>query len=237
MIRSINGQVFYAKRDTYLLPPHLTSEELMEMRKRLPRVNDSKTILDVISGEMEKLPTKEYADEVIGPCLAMPRVLYGSREYGGRDNHNESNDMATDQFNDHDFMTLRYHWHSLPDAIVNKYQKVLIDVGRIHKSALKGEARNIHSPIKDHCRDLVPRYSSSIFRVNHYLDSFEAYSYRNDARGKESRNRKVYDEKGKDAGAVMDDDIRPWFKSFVESVGNEKAKILLAGAGEFVQLT
>ena len=34
----------------------------------------------------------------------------------------------------------------------------------------------------------------------------------------------------------MDDDIRPWLKSFVESVGQEKAKALLAGAGNFVHL-
>ncbi len=31
----------------------------------------------------------------------------------------------------------------------------------------------------------------------------------------------------------MDDDIRPWLKGFVESVGYEKAKYLLTGAGEF----
>lgn len=45
-----------------------------------------------------------------------------------------------------------------------------------------------------------------------------------------------YDEKGREAADGMDDDIRPWLKSFVESVGPEKAKKLLAGAGHFVRL-
>ena len=35
----------------------------------------------------------------------------------------------------------------------------------------------------------------------------------------------------------MDDDIRPWLKGFVDSVGHEKAKLLLAGAGNFVHLS
>ena len=34
----------------------------------------------------------------------------------------------------------------------------------------------------------------------------------------------------------MDDDIRPWLKSFVESIGYETAKHLLTGAGEFTSL-
>ena len=45
-----------------------------------------------------------------------------------------------------------------------------------------------------------------------------------------------YDEKGKDAAAAMDEDIAPWLKSFVGSVGREKAKQLLEGAGEFAPL-
>jgi len=35
----------------------------------------------------------------------------------------------------------------------------------------------------------------------------------------------------------MDDDIRPWLRSFVDSVGREKAEVLLAGAGNFLSLS
>lgn len=82
-----------------------------------------------------------------------------------------------------------------------------------------------------------PRYSASFFRVNHYLDSFEAYSYRNDARAGKRQCKSCYDEKGREAAKQMDDDIRPWLKGFVDSVGHEKAKLLLAGAGNFVHLS
>ena len=42
-----------------------------------------------------------------------------------------------------------------------------------------------------------------------------------------------YNEKGREAAYAMDDDIRPWLKSFVDSVGYETAKHLLTGAGDF----
>ena len=48
---------------------------------------------------------------------------------------------------------------------------------------------------------------------------------------------KCYDEKGVEAADGMDNDMRPWLKSFVESVGSDKAKQLLAGAGNFVSLS
>jgi len=88
------------------------------------------------------------------------------------------------------------------------------------------------------CRDKQPpRYATSFFRVNHYLGSFEAYSYRNDARADKRHCKKCYDEKGTEAIKKMDDDIRPWLKAFVNSVGEEKARALLAGAGDFVHLS
>ena len=82
-----------------------------------------------------------------------------------------------------------------------------------------------------------PRNSVSFFRVNHYLDSFEAYLYRNDSRAGKRQCKSCYDEKGREAAKQMDDDIRPWLKGFVDSVGHEKAKLLLAGAGNFVHLS
>jgi len=123
------------------------------------------------------------------------------------------------------------------EARANKFQKAMVDVSRLRMEAFDGEAENIHVPLRYHCRKDPPRYSTSYFRVNHYLDSFEAYSYRNDARSNKRQCRECYDQKGREATTSMDDDIRPWLKSFVESVGHEKAKKLLAGAGKFVRLS
>mmetsp|Transcript_24200 Transcript_24200/g.51871 ORF Transcript_24200/g.51871 Transcript_24200/m.51871 type:complete len:87 (-) Transcript_24200:41-301(-) len=82
-----------------------------------------------------------------------------------------------------------------------------------------------------------PRYATSFFRVNHYLDSFEAYSYRNDARADKRQCKECYDEKGREATKQRDDDIRPWLRAFVDSVGAQKGRALLFGAGDFVHLS
>ncbi|KAL7525338.1 hypothetical protein ACHAXR_002224, partial [Thalassiosira sp. AJA248-18] len=194
---------------------------------------DGKTILDVLENEAI-IFGEYYANETIGPCLSMPRLLYGSYE----DRSDPSwVDMAPEGFDDDDFVTLRYRWHTIKEAKANKFQKAIVDVSRLPMHSLGGEAENIHVPLNYHCRRDPPRYSVSFFRVNHYLDSFEAYSYRNDARSSKRQCKECYEEKGKEAATSMDDDIRPWLKSFVERIGPQKAKQLLAGAGNFVQLT
>jgi hypothetical protein len=73
---------------------------------------------------------------------------------------------------------------------------------------------------------------------NHYLDSYEAYTYRNDARGKHRKGcKECYLEKGKGSNVAIDDDIRPWLKGFVAEVGKENARILLARAGDFQRIS
>ena len=138
MMRGLNGKQYYVERDTMLLPPHLSSQQSMAIKKRLPTVgdDDGKTTLDVLNSEMQALGA-EYANETIGPCLCMPRVLYGSQE---DQDHPSWESMAPEGFDDDDFVTLRYQWHSLPDNRVNKYQKTIIDMIRIPRKLLKGEA-------------------------------------------------------------------------------------------------
>jgi len=236
VMKSLNGQSYYVQRDTYLLPHHLSSLESLEIRTRLPKIDSGKTIYEVLSSEMEAL----YANETIGPCLALPRLLFGSLEDR---NHSEWKSMAPNGFNDDDFATVRFRWHALPDIGFGRIlQKNIVDVSRIPRKSTNGGAdglvdyifKNIHTPVTHFCREkaATQRYSASFLRVNHYLDSFEAYSYRNDARP-EKKCRKCYDDKAREASVQPDDDIRPWLKGFVDSVGREKAEILLAGAGKF----
>lgn len=136
MVKDVDGRQYFAERDTILWPPHLSSRQLLEIRKRLPTVADAKTILDVIYREMQALGP-EYAHETVGPCLCMPRLLYGAKEEEGGA---AWEGMAPEGFDDSDFVTLRYRWHSLPDNRVNKYQKTMIDISRIPRERLKGEA-------------------------------------------------------------------------------------------------
>mmetsp|Transcript_758 Transcript_758/g.1771 ORF Transcript_758/g.1771 Transcript_758/m.1771 type:complete len:290 (+) Transcript_758:1499-2368(+) len=229
LMNGADRTTFYVETERELWPPHLSPEDLMSVRKRLPLVGNGKTILDVLESETDFFG--DHAEETIGPCLSMPRLLYGSQEDQDRPK------MAPDGFADADFVTLRYRWHAIKEAHANKFQKTIVDVSRLSEGNLLNEAENIHVPLKYYCRRDPPRYSASYFRVNHYLDSFEAYSYRNDARSEKRQCRECYDEKGREAANAMDDDIRPWLRSFVDSVGREKAEVLLAGAGNFLSLS
>jgi len=91
--------------------------------------------------------------------------------------------MAPHPFNDEDFVTLRYRWHTERGAFNgNKYPKTLIDVTRVSEEDIGIKAPSIHNPIEKYCIPDPPHYSLSLFRVNHYLDSAEAFYYRTDAR-------------------------------------------------------
>ena len=101
--------------------------------------------------------------------------------------------LAPEGFAAKDFVTLRYRWHAAKEAHANKFQKAIVDVSRLKMEHFRGEAENIHVPLKYYCRKDPPRYSASPFRVNHYLDSFEAHSYRNDARADKRQCKEVRD--------------------------------------------
>ena len=137
----------------------------------------------------------EYAQEVIGPCISMPRLLYGSyiNNNDTTTTSGEGDDnIIPDGFSSSSFVTLKYKYHAIKEARINKFQKTIIDVSRIRMKTLKNhEAENIHVPLTYYCRKDSPRYSTSYFRVNHYLDSYEAYSYRDDARGSKRQCREV----------------------------------------------
>jgi len=221
IIQDSQGRKYFIENEQLLWPPHVNASQVLRARKELPAVSEGKTILDVI----ERYRHQFY----FGSCLQIPRVLYGSKE-------SNYQPMAPTGFNDKDFVTLRYRWHAQKGNFdVNKFQKTIIDVSRVPMDHLEGEqAYNIHRPLEYFCRADVPRFATSLFRVNHYLDSYEAYTYRNDARGNKRKGcMECYLKKGNGTDFAVNDNIRPWLRSFVDEVGEAKAHVLLAGVGDF----
>ena len=162
LIQSADRRTYYIERYQALLRPHLSSADYMSIRERLPAVGEGKTILDVLTSEAEK-----YTNEMFGPCLSMPRLFYGFHE-----NRTDSSwiDMAPEGFADDDFVTLRYRWHAKKDAVAgNLFQKTIVDVSRLKMDDFKGQAHNIHTPWRRHCRNRSPRYSASFLRVVSFL--------------------------------------------------------------------
>ena len=90
---------------------------------------------------------------------------------------------------------------------------------------------SIHRPLLLECPSemIGPRaYVDSLFRVNHYLGSWEAYKERNDIR----RSRDVFNYRAKTGTGLPSYDIRPWLEDFINHVGKENAIRLLKGIGE-----
>lgn len=104
--------------------------------------------------------------------------------------------------------------------------KVLLDVSRLSWDRLSPERIfSIHRPITPECprNYFGPKaYGDSLFRVNHYLGSWESYAMRSDIR----RSRQSYNEKAGFADGPSFE-MRPWLSRFVEQVGVQKAQFLL----------
>jgi hypothetical protein len=79
---------------------------------------------------------------------------------------------------------------------------------------------------KKHCGDMF--VSSGPLAINHYVGSWEYFSYRNDSRG---LRRKGWEEKATAGKIRNDDEIRPWIGGFVDHFGKHLAKYLLADVG------
>jgi len=125
------------------------------------------------------------------------------------------------------FDTLRYRHRAGSSA--NGLGKSIIDVSRVKPEDFKGGA-TAHKPIKL-CPDAGVKYNALPLGIHHYLGSFEAYSFREDARKGSIRTYDVWKERSTLAAGGADDILRPWIAGFVEWVGEEEARVLLRDAG------
>jgi len=207
----------------------LAVQDAKDARERLPRVDERKTILDVVKEESNR-----HGYETMGPCIMMPRLRYGSFEV-----QPEAATVVTPgEIDPKNFVTLRYRWHGAKGVYV--YGKTMIDVSQIPTEELQVEAENVHAPLCHYCPRqewyYSPQYVTSLFRVNHYLDSFEAYTYRKDIRVELRQSVDRYNTLAKEGNHSMDTEGSHWLQEFVQDMGSENAKMLLAGAGIFPRL-
>jgi hypothetical protein len=69
--------------------------------------------------------------------------------------------------------------------------------------------------------------------IHHYVGSWEFFSYKNDSRG---ARRHGWEQKASVGKVRNDDEIRPWIGGFVNHVGEQLAKYLLADVGYLAPL-
>ncbi|GKY91677.1 hypothetical protein MPSEU_000139500 [Mayamaea pseudoterrestris] len=163
------------------------------------------------------------------PCLSMPRVLFGSVE---KDDTAKAAAIAATTpsgYNARKFETLRWWYHTTDDDKERNGQpKVIIDVSRVPADdEMYTKLFSIHRPSKALCRTLfqikfddVQRYPLT---VSHYIGPWDRYNARNDSR----RTYDLFHYKS-NVHEGPDYYMRSWLRGFIDNVGVEKAKILLA---------
>jgi hypothetical protein len=127
--------------------------------------------------------------------------------------------------------TLRYRFGNSHGNRENGLGKAILNVQSLatHFPLTVG---SVHRPIVEVCGSAFPAYTlSSPFRINHYLGSWEAYSFRDDSRKGGERSFQAWQFKNVTSDMERNDMAATWLKGFMADVGAEKARRLLKHAG------
>lgn len=176
--------------DEYILfdDPNKTHEIINSTRR--VSIAEKGAILNVLEEARELVPGSEYA----APCMPIPRRLFGAQESA----EDERQRNVPSGYNATHFDTLRYRFRSNDTQL----GKNIIDVSRIDPKDLKNVweyfngPHNVLTDPRRYCFNVhYLHFHVNIFRVNHYLGSWQSYSFRNDARNSNSwRGKQVRDD-------------------------------------------
>jgi hypothetical protein len=155
-------------------------------------------------------------------CITVPRVTYGSIE-----SSTEQVQKDIPSFLDGmKFDTLRYRHrgkHGRGGPV-----KSILDVTH----GIRRGKYSFHQLIGNvHCSSKLTTHN--ILGIQHYMGSWESYSYRDDARRGKEHSRKRFTDRSKVRAVMKDDELRPWVKGFVDHVGEPLARHLLQDVGKF----
>lgn len=219
---------------TAIIPSMNKSGSVATLLRRLAVVDADSTNTDVsvtastyLKGEMPLFNLQS------SPCVQIPRYRFVSSSSSSINiNSTIDNDIDTNNL-----LTQKYHDHARGrDYKRNKISKTIIDLQRIPLEDII-EVDSIHMPIRKYCsqRNLHLQPSDSLLVINHYLGSYEQFTYRdNDARNLiinkyknggvtnatktkvNVRDAKTFEEHQKlSYPADTDDEIQPWLEGFL----------------------
>jgi hypothetical protein len=161
------------------------------------------------------------------PCIGVPRLSFGATESTRRERRHD----VPVGFDPELLDTLRWRNHApRNDFVKNALGKVIMDVSRIDVAA-SPYFMSLHRPIKTICTAPWHNEWESGLRINHYLGSWESYSFRDDSRRGNERSLEQWEYKATTQSDLADDNIRPWLQGFVQTHGTRRAQKLLQDAG------
>lgn len=154
------------------------------------------------------------------PCIGVPRLTFSAQESTPEEWERAVPAHAEEYVNVRELDTLRYRKHAhRNDFVKNALGKVLLDVSRIDMERT-AQFMSLHRPIKRLCPAPWHNDWEVGLRINHYLGSWESYSFRtNDARKGFERSYEQWEYKSLTNADATDDNIRPWFRGFVRDHG------------------
>jgi hypothetical protein len=149
-----------------------------------PPINQTGSVMSFLKEELQR-----PGHNLSTPCVQMPRMRFGTQEseVANIEHH------VPVGFNASMFQTLRWRKHASSDNyFANRISKTMIDLSRVAWNDLV-PVDSIHMPIRSMCgqRRLHIRKEDQVFAINHYLGTWDQYSYRDDSRTGKERSRKV----------------------------------------------
>jgi hypothetical protein len=181
---------------------------------------------------LEKAQTKGSQDPTSNDiCHSIPRLLFGTKELSEDELASSVPQGVTVDPSRLDTLRWRYRY---PDTAIvhNGPGKTIIDVSRLGPY-VPFEVQNPHRPLVALCI-MGSRYNdtkSSPFRVNHYLGSWEAFSFRDDARKGGQRSKEIWEFHSNCSTVKRSDEAATWLVGFRNHVGVDKANAVLNEAG------
>lgn len=195
MIKANRTWVILVDSDEYLLfnGPSGTTKNYANIP--YPSVENEGAILTFLEKERRRPKSN-----ITSPCISIPRVMYGVVPSPVE----EINRKVPRGFDFKVLDTLKYRKHLRRSVTyhhkLNGWSKSIVDVSRVKESdiptpvqALETEPyfMNVHQPLPKFCPQPFIKDEETLFRINHYVGSWEAFSYRQDSRVGEGRNREV----------------------------------------------
>jgi len=130
------------------------------------------------------------------------------------------------------FDTLRFRYRASVPTSRDGPGKSIIDVSKVNQTIDYRMGYNAHKVLRATCPDIWVGFNQLPIGIYHYLGSWEAYSYRDDARsGLKLHSYEKWATLGKTSRGGADDFVRPWIRGFADLVGEADAKYLLQDAG------
>lgn len=165
------------------------------------------------------------------PCIGVPRLMFGADEQYVEPQHVVKGVPEQFHWAAPLMDTLKYRQHATRnDFVKNALGKVLIDVSRVDV-AHTPHFMSLHRPIKTICPAPWHNDWDSGLRINHYLGSWESYSFRDDSRKGFERSLEQWQYKATTVSENTDDIIRPWVAGLVEQEGEQGAADMLRDVG------